>query len=77
MLQGLAVFRWGAWLWMAAVLVVSRRDIERPWLAVFLVGLALVVTAADTALLRNDHPSLLRPGPVLAELAVAASLVLA
>lgn len=76
MLQGLAVFRWGAWLWMAAVLVVSRADLERPWLAVGLVGLALAVTAFDTALLRTDYGALLRAGPVLAELTVGAALVL-
>ena len=43
-LQGLAVFRWGAWVWMAAVLVISRQDLERPLLAVGLVALALAVT---------------------------------
>ena len=61
---------------MAAVLAVSRHDVERPWLAVGLVGLALAVTAADTALLRRHFAALLRPGPVLAELGVAAALVL-
>jgi signal transduction histidine kinase len=77
MLQGLAVFRWGAWLWMAAVLGVSRGDLARPWLAVILAALALAVTVVDTALLRSDHPALLRPGPVLGELAVGAALLLA
>lgn len=77
MLQGLAGFRWGAWLWMAAVLAVSWPDIERPWLAVGLAALALAVTVYDTALLRTDHRALLLPGPVLAELAVGAALVLA
>jgi signal transduction histidine kinase len=75
-LQGLAVFRWGAWLWIAAVLAVSRHDIRRPWLAVGLIGAALAVTAVDTALLRRDHAALLRPGPVIAELAVGIALVL-
>lgn len=76
MLQGLAVFRWVAWLWMAAVLAASRREIARPALAVVLVGAALVVTATDTVLLRRDPSVLLGPAPVLAELAVAAALVL-
>lgn len=76
MLQGLAVFRWGAWLWMAAVLAVSRQDLRRPWLALGLVGLALAVTVVDTVLLRSDYPALLRAGPVVAELAVGAALVL-
>lgn len=75
MLQGLAVFRWGAWVWVAATLVVSRRDLARPWLAVLLVGAALAVTVVDTALLRRDHLALFRFQPVVAELAVGAALV--
>jgi signal transduction histidine kinase len=75
-LQGLAAFRWGAWLWMATVLTVSRDDLRRPWLAVGLVAVALAVTVADTILLRADPGALLRPGPVAAELAVGAALVL-
>jgi signal transduction histidine kinase len=75
-LQGLAVFRWGAWLWAAGALALASRDLARPWLAVGLVALALAVTASDTALLRREHTALLRPEPVLAELAVGAALVL-
>ena len=75
-LQGLAAFRWGAWLWMATVLLVSRADLERPWLAIGLVALALAVTVADTVLLRTAPSALCRPGPVAAELAVGAMLVL-
>jgi signal transduction histidine kinase len=75
-LQGLAAFRWGAWLWMATVLLVSRGDLARPWLAVVLVGAALAVTALDTVLLRRDPDALLRSGPLVAELAVGAALVL-
>src|SRR5947209_19887016 len=73
--QGLAAFRWGAWLWMATVLLVSRDQLQHAWLAVALVTLALVVTVADTALL-TSHPSALSgPGAVAAELAVGAALV--
>lgn len=75
-LQGLAAFRWGAWLWMATVLLVSRHDLERPWLALGLAAMALAVTVADTALLRTNPAALCRPGPVAAELAVGAMLVL-
>ena len=75
-LQGLAAFRWGAWLWMAAVLLVTREDLERPWLAVALVGTALGITVIDTLLLRSDNAALLKQGPVLSELAVGAALVL-
>lgn len=76
MLQGLAVFRWAAWVWMAIVLVVSRHQLRRPGLAAALVGLALVATMALTVLWRNRHEDLLRPGPLAAELAVGASLLL-
>ena len=75
-LQGLAAFRWGAWLWMATVLTVSRQDLSRPALAVGLVALALVVTIADTVLLRADPAALLRRETLAVELAVGASLVL-
>ena len=74
-LQGLAAFRWGAWLWMATVLLVSREQLEWPMVAVALVGLALAVTIADTVLLRTDFARLCRPGPVLVELAVGGLLV--
>ncbi|HVF15022.1 MAG TPA: ATP-binding protein [Acidimicrobiales bacterium] len=73
--QGLAAFRWGAWVWMATVLVVSRAQLEWPTVAIFLVGLALAVTIADTVLLRTDPDRLCRPGPVLVELAVGGLLV--
>ncbi|HEX7276359.1 MAG TPA: ATP-binding protein [Acidimicrobiales bacterium] len=76
-LQGLAAFRWGAWLWMAAVLLVSRDQLDRPLIAIALVGLALAMTIADTILLRTDVARLCRPGPVLVELAVGATLVIA
>ena len=61
---------------MTTVLLVARRDLARPWLAVGLVALALAVTVADTFLLRNDHRALLRPGPLALELAIGASLIL-
>lgn len=75
-LQGLAVFRWGAWVWMAAVLTISRDDLVRPALGFALVGLGLGVTAGVTLLLRHRHELLLRPEAVLAELAVGSALVL-
>ena len=75
-LQGLAAFRWGAWLWMATVLAVSRHDLERPWLALALVAVALAVTIAGTVRLRGNPSALCRPGPVLVELAVGILLIL-
>ena len=75
-LQGLAAFRWGAWLWMATVLLVSRHDLERPWLALALVAVALAVTIAGTVRLRDNPAALCRPGPVVGELGVGILLVL-
>lgn len=68
--QGLAAFRWAAWLWMCATLVVARRQLLRPWLAVTLVGVALAITAVAGA--RRSLPR----GLVAAELAAGAALVL-
>ncbi len=61
---------------MAIVLVVSRDELEggRPWLAVALVGAALVVTAVDGVLVRTDPERLLVPAVIVAELAVGFAL---
>jgi signal transduction histidine kinase len=70
-----AAFRWVALAWMAVVVVVLRHDLARPWLAVLLTALAAAVTVTLTILLRSDPSILLRPGPVLVELAVAVAVV--
>ena len=75
-LQGLAAFRWLAWAWMAAVLILSSDDLRRPGLGVALVGVALAVTAGATLLWRRRPEGLLAPGPVATELAVGLALVL-
>src|SRR4029453_9915918 len=71
LLTGIAVFRWLAWAWMATLLVVNRHELSqpeaRPWLALLLVGAALVVTVADTALLTADPTRLLTLPVVAAE----------
>jgi signal transduction histidine kinase len=76
-LRGLAAFRWAAWVWMATVLVLARRALVLPWLAVALVGAALVVTAWITVLLAREPGSVCRPSVVGAEVAVALGLQLA
>lgn len=75
-LQGLAAFRWAAWAWMAVVLLVSRDQLARAWLAYGLVGLALVVTAAATYLFRVRPADAARPPVIAAELSVGIALVL-
>jgi signal transduction histidine kinase len=76
-LRGLAAFRWAAWLWMATVLVLARRALVLPWVAVALVGAALVVTAWITLRLRRDAGSVCHPTVVGAEVLVAAALQVA
>jgi signal transduction histidine kinase len=76
-LRGLAVFRWAAWVWMATVLVLARRALVRPALAVGLVLAALAVTAWITVLLRRDEAAVRRPAVVGTEIAVALALLLA
>ena len=60
---------------MAVVLAVSYDDLLRPWLAVGLVGAALVFTVLTTVWLRRSPDARTRPGPVLAELSIATALV--
>ena len=74
---GIAAYRWLAWGWMAAVLVVNRGDLDRPWLAAALVGAALAFTAFATVLLRTDPARLLSPAVVGLELALAVALSVA
>jgi signal transduction histidine kinase len=75
-LQGLAAFRWGAWGWMAVVLVLNRDELEHPLVAAGLVASALAVTIAVTMLWRSTPEVLLRPAPVASEVAVGLALVL-
>jgi signal transduction histidine kinase len=78
LLTGVAVFRWLAWVWMAVLLVVNRSELgrpeARPWLALTLVGAALLVTVVDTALLGAEPARLLTLPVVVAEVAVACAL---
>ncbi len=73
---GISVFRWLAWVWMATVLVFDRNDLVRPWLAYLLVTGALAVTVADSLLLSRSPDLLLRPGPVVVEVACGCALFL-
>jgi signal transduction histidine kinase len=78
LLTGIAVFRWLAWAWAAVLLVVNRSELRepqaRPWLALALVGAALLVTVVDTALLSVEPVRLLSAPVVVAELVVAFAL---
>lgn len=74
LLAGLAGFRWVAWAWLAAVLVLTRGELDDPVLAIGLAGAALAVSLGATALLRT-RPARLLALPVIAiEVAVAVAL---
>ena len=74
-LQGLAIFRWAAWLWTAGALVLQRGSVERPGLGAALVGGALLLTVVLTALWRTRPLALLGFAAVATELAVGAALI--
>ena len=75
--NGLAVYRWVAWTWMATVLVLARGALTRPIIAFGLVLAALVVTVWLTLLVRRDHTLQSRPLSVGVEVGVGLSLQLA
>ncbi|WP_130648340.1 sensor histidine kinase [Egicoccus halophilus] len=76
-LRGLAVFRWLAWTWMALVLLLARRALERPLAAVLLVGVAFAVTVWATRLLRRDPARLCSSHVVGVEVGTALALQVA
>lgn len=75
--RGIATFRWLAWVWAAAVLVVTRDDLSRPRVAIALLALALVATAATFEASIRRRRWLFHPTTVAAEVMVGASLLLA
>ena len=75
--RGIAAYRWLAWVWMATVLVLARRALERPVAAVLLVGAALLVTAWLTVLLTRDPDRLRSPVAVGVEVGVGLALLAA
>lgn len=77
LLRGIAAFRWLAWVWMATVLLLARRALERPVAATLLVGAALMITLLATWGLRRSAGWLLRPAAVGTEVGVALTLLLA
>jgi signal transduction histidine kinase len=76
-LRGLAAFRWLAWLWMAAVLVLARGNLVAPTTAGVLVGVAGLVTLWLTWLLVTAAHRLVRGSTVGVEVGVGVALQLA
>ncbi|HVM09768.1 MAG TPA: ATP-binding protein [Acidimicrobiales bacterium] len=73
-LQGLGVFRWAAWMWVALVVAFSPADMVREWLA----ALLLVVSFAFTFVWwrwRHQPERVLHPTMVAVELVIGASML--
>lgn len=75
--RGLAAFRWLAWCWMAAVLVLARGSLVAPWTAGLLVAIAGLVTLWLTWQLARAPERLVAPGTVGLEVGVGVVLQLA
>ena len=74
LLSGLAGFRWLAWAWLAAMLVLTRGELDRPLLAIALAGSAAAVSVAATVVLRIRPERLLAWPMVALEVGVAVAL---
>lgn len=70
LLRGMAAFRWGAWVWLAVVMLLNRDDLARPWLAWLIAGLAFGWTVAATVLVERSPEALEHPGAIFFELAI-------
>jgi len=75
--RGLAAFRWLAWCWMAAVLMLARGNLVAPWTAGLLVAIAGVVTLWLTWQLVRAPERLVAPRTVGLEVAIGVVLQLA
>jgi signal transduction histidine kinase len=74
MLRGIAVFRWGTWVWMAVALIGHRDALRHPVLAIALVGAALAWTITATVLLIRKPAALETRTAVAIELCIGAAL---
>ena len=77
LVTGLTAFRVACLVWLVAILVATRNEVDRPWVAVTLVGAATIVTVVWTLRLRSEGPTaLLGRKPLAIDVAVAASLAI-
>lgn len=75
LVTGLTVFRGACLVWLVAVVVATREQIERPWAAWLLVGAATALTAVWALRLRRDGAgALLRPAMLAIDVGVATAL---
>ena len=59
LVTGLTAFRVACLVWLVAILVATRNEVDRPWVAVTLVGAATIVTVVWTLRLRSEGPTAL------------------
>ncbi|MFN0027972.1 MAG: sensor histidine kinase [Acidimicrobiales bacterium] len=71
MLQGVALARWGTWLWLTATTVIQRDDLIHPSVAVGAVLVSGLWATAGTVLLRVRSGVLLQGRWAIGELAIA------
>jgi len=75
-LAGIVVLRWAALAWVAVALAVTGDDLQRPWLVLGVVTLALAFTALSTPWFHRATARLRSPVVLSVELGIAAALVL-
>ncbi len=75
LVTGLTAFRAACLVWLVAILVATRKDVDRPWIAVVLVGAATAVTVLWVVRLRREGATaLLGRKPLAIDVAVAVAL---
>lgn len=74
-LRGLAAFRWVAWVWLVAMLVVGRHNLARPEIALAAATAALAMCAWANSLLHARPSVLLDRSVVVVEVLLGASLL--
>ena len=75
MLQGVALARWGTWLWLTATTVIQRDDLVRPGVAIGAVLVSGLWATAGTVALRIRPGLLLQGRWAIGELVVAWGLL--
>lgn len=71
--RGLVVLRWATLAWCVAVVIASRERLDRPWVAIALLGAALAITILTTVQAARGWAS--TPGWVVVELLVDVGLL--
>ncbi|MET0325817.1 MAG: ATP-binding protein [Ilumatobacteraceae bacterium] len=74
LLRGVAVYAWITWAWSTLATALSHERVERAWLAIGLLGAALVVNILMTRAVARPHRGV-TAGLVIAELAVGYALL--